>query len=731
MAYKIAHISDVHWESRDNGVCAELTQALRRENPNLIVFTGDLVDNPQRIKKAKPWLLDLCASCGLNPENDLLVVPGNHDYRFWGNIGFLPLTSIYFWKYFKLWKRFIKIVRIADSFDLTFLHIDSNPVLWGAARGKVGWWEMRRLRKALQALSPEDQLRVRSSLKIALVHHHPLPIPFGGNDTFLFLKDAQRMLQFLAENKVDMVLHGHKHHAPYSLLALGTSVTGAGDRVLEVLGAGAAVKTNDYDPRGHNFNMICIEPDGLRYVQQFFAPPQRQFIEQAPCGYPSQSFSLAYEHSWKAHGLRFRSIHWDMRIDPEGDRFNEIAYTGFAVREGTNFTSLSPPPYTVDTGHLSGVWPNPEKTDADIYIKETVTEPRYIKFEVFFSNRPTESDPARFAIQSWDLNACCLNLAEFRKKFPTRQPQREWEEKHIRAAVDDFYWAIRFPRELAFQNPPEFEVWKPDGTERHEWLTQVLQPNFYYSPELRTATLSLHKPPGDFLYRIYWYPAEAAANAPIMPELKLQVQDLVHGLLAFAGQRKHSEPLPEQLVAINRALGTIAQLVVERIEAVSKTTGKVLVEDMDVSLMVYDDTQSLVCPVLRIAALIGNNSEKLLDFSLEEGDGNAGRAYKKRVFRCYDSKIPDPKRHTYVLLKNYPKHEVLYSIPLVHPEDNNLIFGILNIGSFDRFQADWLRQLETEEGTSWLLHIAHSYLLPKLLETFNISQLGKGAHGSN
>ena len=169
MTYKIAHISDVHFESSDSAVSAQLTGALVRESPNLIVFTGDLVNQPHHVRKGKPWLIDLCAACKVNSETNLLVVPGNHDYRFWGNIGLIPITSLFFRKNFWAWRnRRVLIVRVSRSLDVTFFHIDSNPVVWGAARGKVGWWELRKLRASLQALPEADQLRVRNSLKIAL-----------------------------------------------------------------------------------------------------------------------------------------------------------------------------------------------------------------------------------------------------------------------------------------------------------------------------------------------------------------------------------------------------------------------------------------------------------------------------------------------------------------------------------------------------------------------------------
>ena len=699
---------------------AQLTAVLKRERPNLIVFTGDLVDNPQYVRKAKTWLEDLCTACEIEMNEGLLVVPGNHDSRILGNIGFRPLTQRYFWKHFKGWRCPLKFIRVSADLEIGFLQIDSNPLMWGWARGKVGWREMRKLRSAIQALSSADQLRFRNALKIALVHHHPLPVPYAGPDTFLYLKDAQGLLQFLAEKDVDMVLHGHKHHATYSLLSVATCVTD--NRVIEVLGAGAAVKNKDYDPRGHNFNLICIESEGLRYVRQFFAAPQREFTEPPQYGYPLQAFERAYYRAGKKRGYRFRSLHWDMRIDNEGDRFNELSYAGFAAGDGTQFPlRLRPPAYTVDTGHLSGVKLNPEKTTPGIYLEEVLETktPRFLEFDVCAPDRPQEGESLRFAIQSWDLNACSLNLAEFAKKFPTRQPRREWEEKHIQAAIDNFYWTISFPSELQFQSPPVFEVWPPDAPSKHEWLTKVLKDCFHYSPELHTAVLSIHKPPAEFLYRIYWYPREASVDSiPQRPELRVQVDMFVRDALGLARSRQSDRPAPVHKVEdLNGVLSAFALMVVNKVEEVSQTKGRIKLGKIEVSLMV-DDVLSPGTPMLRVVAAVGPEVENIWDFTLEEGDGNAGRAYKKNVLRCYDCKIPDPKQHTYVSRPGQAQHKILYSMPLRHPEDNRLIYGVLSVGCFDDFRSGFLRQLNNREGHLWLLETAQKYVLPRVREIF-------------
>ena len=192
------------------------------------------------------------------------------------------------------------------------------------------------------------------------------------------------------------------------------------------------------------------------------------------------------------------------------------------------------------------------------------------------------------------------------------------------------------------------------------------------------------------------------------------MEQLARHLITQARARRAGEPLPEKLILINRSLNTLGQFVANLIKGISEAAGSVSVEQLDVSLMVSDEGDPL--PTLRVVAAIGLQGDSFWDFPLKEGDGNAGRAYKKHVFRCYDSDIPDPKRQTYVRVPGYPQHQLLYSIPLYHPQDNSLIYGVLNIGTFDPHQADLLRQLNTDEGNLWLIGMAQKYFLPRLLD---------------
>ena len=716
MTVKIAHISDVHWESRDDNVSDLLLQAVPLQRPDFLVFTGDLVNNPWNIAKAKPWLLHLCDKCNLNPHERLLLVRGNHDVLAFGNFGFRPITGHVFRLHFDHWMR--SKVFVFPEHQLVFLCIESNPLLFSFARGKVGSWELGKVRREWRS-KLESNPDLKNFTKVVLLHHHPLPMAFEGGDFFLLLKDAQRLIQFLAEQNFHLVLHGHKHRAPYSLLNLGTC--GGSDRVIEVLGAGSTIKGGaDHDPRGHNFNLLTIENSGLRFIRQFFAAPGEGFAELPGLGFPHHTFEHAYRRAFVS-GHKYQSIRWVMDIDIEGDRFNQLSYSGLStVDPSVQLLYIDPPPYKLDTGHLSPVRLNLDKTSPDVVLKPFVTQERRCqKIRLRFPKSPTPREPLDFTLESYDLNASSMNRSEFERKFPHRPISREWDQKLIRVPVENFSWTIRFPDQLVFDSTrlPKFEV-VDDATDiAHEWLTRVLQPCFHYSAALHTATLSIYKPPVGYLYRIYWYIPEQKALAAISdPTQIVTVQRFSEALLKHAASRQPNAALPQNLQAVNQRLLAFRDKVQHYIETQYNAAGLVDPAKLDVSFMVYDPGSGDAPPLLRIVGTTVPNDERFWTFTVEVGDGNAGRAYKTNAVRCYDPRDDDPKEQTYIFIPNQRQHECLYSLPLKNPHAMDLLFGVLNFGTFSAQQGLLLRHLNNDESMVWLLQLAHHELLPQLQE---------------
>jgi hypothetical protein len=143
--------------------------------------------------------------------------------------------------------------------------------------------------------------------------------------------------------------------------------------------------------------------------------------------------------------------------------------------------------------------------------------------------------------------------------------------------------------------------------------------------------------------------------------------------------------------------------------------------NFDVSLSVcdYEDTP----PKLKVAAgtppYITDPNQ--WNFELEIGDGNAGRAYKKTFIRFHDAdKVGSDKKEAYIRIPGSRSHTFLYSIPLKRPESENIVYCVLNLGTFGENEGNLLRGLNDEQGNQWLLEVAHAFVLTGLLEMFNM-----------
>ncbi len=718
MPVLVAHISDLHYNRADVTVADRLRQRLVQLRPNLLVVSGDLSDHPFKIPQSRLWVDELCNELGISTDKQLFTVPGNHDLRIWGNFGFKPVTQYWYRKHFGA--RYG--VHYVPEHNLTIVCIDSNPIVRGFARGNVGRLQLASLQNQLDR--SDRRTLIAASTKIAILHHHPFPVPFerSSADEFLVLENTHRLLQFLADNGIAFVLHGHNHMAPYSVLSLGTCSGIA--KVVEVIGAGTAVAGGrDREPRGHNFNFITIEDGGLAYVRQFFALPGHAFEEVLPPEPRLYSLDSSFKTIVANEGYSYRGINWDASVDEEGDTFNEIQFNGLQCQSGKTLTRVDHPDYTADTGHLSGVWLNNARTSEGVTVENLDTEdPRKLTFRVHLPWSPTAVNPLNYSIVCYDLNAISLTRTEHRRKFPVRTTPRESLEMEMYAPTDEFFWSLKFPAGYKLPRKPKFEVVEADGVTVHEWLTQSLQRNFHYS-DLGLCFVRIVRPPTKLRYKISWeLPEETGLSATDNPGHRAIGERCARDLLQARRRVLAGEP-DAKIGEITDVLRAFRELVARRIDEITATNGVLKRDDLEVSLMVYDDENTGVVPELRVVAATEGDIQRSLQFSLEIGDGNAGRAYKTNTVRSFDASNAErePKHHTYVRRNKLgPTHRFLYSMPLRHPDSQHLIFGVLNVGSFTKDGGNFLRVLDNEDGYEWLLDVAQNYVLIRVLETLSI-----------
>ncbi|HEX8090860.1 MAG TPA: metallophosphoesterase, partial [Blastocatellia bacterium] len=291
----IAHLSDLHHPTIKEETWARLKSYLVERKPDLILVTGDLTNHPWpwRHIQVRRKLLELVDECqksrltdavaatgtqqpsGTDKQRDVMlrVVPGNHDCAFWGNVGF----------YFLKWVSFDLVFRgyqqtffdfSTDKLKLYFFSFNSNPFIARWAKGAVSRRQLKSFQRKMDELQESQPDSINDAYKVALLHHHPMPIPYDEKlEKYLFLKNAGEFINAMAQNRINLVLHGHKHKPRISSVSLGTTST---SRNVSIVASGSTLK----DGEESTCNLITIYDNMRVEVKQAVANPGEDFIEK-------------------------------------------------------------------------------------------------------------------------------------------------------------------------------------------------------------------------------------------------------------------------------------------------------------------------------------------------------------------------------------------------------------------------------------------------------------------
>ena len=214
-------------------VLDRLTDAVKVENADLILLTGDLIQIGLKteIEQATEWLT------ALGSAGQVMLVPGNHDiyakdsadavcqawseYLFQGdqagsvgNAGQYPVMR-------KLGK-------------ISFIGLSTacvTPIFM--ASGTLGEPQLKKLAELLEQAASEDQM------VCLLIHHPPLP---GMTKWRKALTDAAALQSVLERHPPLLIFHGHLHHnrelhwgdSRIYCTAAGSSVSDASYRVIDI-----------------------------------------------------------------------------------------------------------------------------------------------------------------------------------------------------------------------------------------------------------------------------------------------------------------------------------------------------------------------------------------------------------------------------------------------------------------------------------------------------------------
>lgn len=123
-----------------------------------------------------------------------------------------------------------------------YLFNSVNDPGWMANEGRIGAYQYNQLAHCLgKELKAEEKGELDVNvMRIALLHHHPLPIPYLADPSYErfynAMQDGSTLCHFLNAHRFQMVLHGHQHQ-PYNC-----GLVYSGSSPLQVIAAGTATQ---------------------------------------------------------------------------------------------------------------------------------------------------------------------------------------------------------------------------------------------------------------------------------------------------------------------------------------------------------------------------------------------------------------------------------------------------------------------------------------------------------
>ncbi len=280
---KILHFSDLHFLSKDtlfkkaksllgakghdkNKVRA-FYRAIKSIEPNFCVITGDLVTwgDETSLNEAKNFIFGELEGklCHLVNRDDIIIVPGNHDYIKQHYINGEKSYGRVFEGYADSKKKIT--VKKIDMQGISIIFYCFNTTSYkktDIASGEVGDDLLNDFQDIINE-EPDDYPNTK--LRIVVCHHHLLNLNVD-NSVFNLgrLKDSLDALEIFRKSHIFMVLHGHKHFNTFQTFNLEEG------HKIRIISAGTAFQEGNHEVNKCGFNLIKIKPDKKISIQQYF-----------------------------------------------------------------------------------------------------------------------------------------------------------------------------------------------------------------------------------------------------------------------------------------------------------------------------------------------------------------------------------------------------------------------------------------------------------------------------
>jgi predicted phosphodiesterase len=707
MTTRLVHLSDLHLRNEKSWATLKAVGLMvPRYKPKALIVSGDFLDHPDPpvLARVRDTLLNICEKCGDNCQ--LIVVPGNHDYKEFGLFR-RKAANEEFKMIFGDWQK-PRLLQIEGGRDLAIFTFDSNtnnPMV-NFARGCVGNKEMNRFDEAhaqfLQQAGFED------AYKIAVLHHHPLPIAdteesgHFQTDAYLGLEDAGLFLRKMAKREVDLILHGHKH-APF-LARVQVDIDQQTNRELVILAAGSGCRR----PGACSFNIIEFNGATVNAVV-LESSAGTDFHARAPTPL------LSYD--------RFRDRVYELYVRDENvDRTVQLEAHHYSILEyGDCDRSVERQNVRVKSGREVTTWTVEKKCDHGIYAGFAVKATSSGHSNPTFEEAADSGDGKltgliRFAVPLRSEDAAPISFEESYRLFNAfaltkEQRQRMADHEHdeeiivkIRYPIATLLICLRFPESVETlpsiqtvvhaTDPPETQ----NLTERN-WCQQ----NLHVSKLTQTAILTVAKPLENHCYGLRWQlPSEIPRGRS---ENVKTAAEAAHVRKQFLRPQTRDDLQPmfdETLAELREACG------------VGPT------EHIELGMMVFDEARN------RLRFVAGCIDPRLWDYEMIEGQGIGARAHKLDDALVYvKATVPDVMDYSSKPPPGMDPAEILIAVPVRYPVSGHprYLVGVVTLSS-DFAPSPLLAFYDDNESLQALTAFFSEFFNDRLLPALGLEGLG-------
>ncbi|MEQ1795066.1 MAG: metallophosphoesterase [Nitrospira sp.] len=525
---------------------------------------------------------------------------------------------------------------------------------------------------------------------LAMTHHHAIGVPNDhANENLMIMRNSGTFLSELAAKKIRLVLHGHRHHPKFSRVSIHADKPEQFQ--IGILGAGTLMRGKTRPERyGYQFYALELDANLNMEVQSYLSTDGSDFLAQ-PAFFVEDLPEAIRRQRLFAHetfGLKAAALKASTTVFPDGDTVERIEYHHFQVTDqGKNYEALPMPACAeVDRGHIEGFRCSAlsENCPPTIHL-----EPNLERYTLrsqqgtiqFGSSCYHSTSPFSFYTEFTALNSISMSVQQHQQRYGlSSQPRYEHTTMTTPVwPVDKLELTVYFPEAFTMDGWPELVI-KNLYDQRLNLIEQEYRASLLFEPKLNMIRLSIPHPPPQTTFDIRWRlsdvpPPEARAIA-LVTGATLQLQR-TYIQRTWNAERTQIPPSRQQ------AFLNVGELVEEVVRNKLKLTDDPP-EPLEITLMIYD----VETHYLRVVAGNYRADDPRASRSLEYGDGIAGRCLKSNSVRIFNKAegLRSGKVLTYLPWSDFPQpsgipHEVLLCIPLTHPDDTNLVYGVLNIGS--------------------------------------------------